>query len=208
MISKKNAEQINFFGIYRSDPMPEILSAYLRNNPYHCRNWTFRPVKSEDPETGILCVKMVDTYFGNSAIELTDANFNRFELLFDMREYWDAGTHRPDDYDPKDYIRAAVGSGGISNAHYFIRKNAKRSREAMIRKCCREISDHYRSLDLNKADLQRLTSDSCSGNWGYVYTPFGAAEPVVKSGFTSEYLAYLGALKDGCEYDTFSVKRL
>jgi len=207
MLSKKYAEQVNFFGLYKSAPMPETLPSYLRTDPYHCHNWTFHPVKAKDPDTGILCVSMVDTYYGDFAIEVTDENFHRFEFLFDTREYRDAGPYVPDDYDPKDYIRAAVGSGGISNAHYFIRKDAKRSREAMIRKCSRELSDLYRSLDLQETRLKQLTADSQSGNWGYVYTPFGAEESVVKSGFASECLAYLGALKDGCGYDTFSIKR-
>lgn len=84
-LSEENINKLCMTGIYRCDPVLSWIPSWRRDNPYHCINWTFK-VRKHD---GSNKYYMYDTYWSTGdglIVELTDENFNKFELLFDMND--------------------------------------------------------------------------------------------------------------------------
>lgn len=142
ILSEKNREKIVMSGLYTCKPVLKWLPSYRRDDPYHCMNWTFRPSVYTDGN-----LYMRDTYFNNASIKLTDENIHLFTLLFDYKDVTDVGKRRPDDYEETDYFRAAIGSGGISDAHYFLKKSAKPSIDKRIENHREEINEIVYQID-------------------------------------------------------------
>jgi len=120
---------------------------------YHCRNWTFKCHKWED-KNGYYA-NMNDTYFGDTAIKVTNQNIDKFEIVFDCREV--EKTNCPEEYDDNDLFHAATDSGGYSCGRLdWVRKCAKKSKEKLIYKTKNEIESAKRQLKSAERELQEL----------------------------------------------------
>ena len=84
-LSQENIDKLCITGIYHCDPVLSWIESWRRNDPYHCINWNFKVRYYEEKDL----YYMIDTYWSGYEglrIKLTDENFNKFELLFDMNE--------------------------------------------------------------------------------------------------------------------------
>jgi hypothetical protein len=101
---------------------------------------------------------MVDTYWGGGnglVIELTDENYDEFELIFDFDEV--KQINNPEDYEYEDVYHVAIDSGGIHcGGKYFINKNTKPSQQKLIQNCKGEIEFCEYRLSRLKKDLEKL----------------------------------------------------
>ena len=88
--------------------------------------------------------RMRDTYWSNGglSIELTDQNFNEFNLIFDFNKV--ESTNSPEEYDSKDVYYLATNSNGKGS--YYINKGVSRSKKNLINICKSEIECYERKL--------------------------------------------------------------
>ena len=126
-------------GIYRCDPVLSWIESWRRDDPYHCINWTFKVIKYDNSDK----YYMNDTYWtgiDGLKIELTDKNFDKFELLFDMNEVHKVSPPDFYDYDEEDRWHVALDSGGYQySKHYYVRKDAKKNKEVLLERLNREL---------------------------------------------------------------------
>lgn len=153
MLSEKNREKICMTGLYRCKP-DKSLMGYEDGYEYWCKNWTFKPMKFGDS------IKMVDTYFNDKLIELTDDNFDKFEFVFDFKEV-DSFTNREylDRYNTDDWFCIATDSGGRSFPNYYLKKNAYPLKEKVVEKLEYEISVAKNNLESLKRRLEKVNND-------------------------------------------------
>lgn len=157
MLSKKNIDKLCMTGMYRHEPVLEWRGSLYANNLYHCFNWTFNPRHYEKDDTWY----MVDTYFRDKYIELTDENFDGFEFVFDMNEVTKVSNDfHFEDYDESDYwYNFASDSGGWQYAKSFIKKDAKKIKDKVIERYENEILGLERVLEHKKNQLARIIND-------------------------------------------------
>ena len=114
-------------GIYRINPnkFPEM---FAKNKKNFCRNWTFYPVFASDK------VVLIDTYYGNEGIEVTDEMLKAdvIEFVCDSDAYVDIGTDpkRVENYRTDDYEVVSLDSG---EPHYLLFKEATEDREIKLK---------------------------------------------------------------------------
>lgn len=95
---------------------------------------------------------MVDTYFSDKYIELTDENFDKFKLIFDFNDVCEE--NYPEKYDDCDLYRyVRVDSGGRSLSRTYRKKQAKRSKEKMRNILMSEIASLETQLSWKKREL-------------------------------------------------------
>ena len=112
-------------GLYKHEPDRRYRGSLYRDNMYHCFNWTFK-VRHNEKENKWY---MVDTYFGDKYIELTDENFDEFEFVFDFEKLKNILGENIYEYDENDWWHVAVDSGGMyCGGKYFVRKNAVKTK--------------------------------------------------------------------------------
>jgi len=117
-----NINKINTNGLYKSEPFN-----VFGYNPYWCKNWIFK-VKEKNGS-----LYMVDTYFNDTCIEVTDDNVNNFELLFDFDDVKEITLQEYEKYNDEDRFMAAIGSGGWKfSTKYFVKKDAEYSKDKLI----------------------------------------------------------------------------
>lgn len=141
MLSQENINQLHLNGIYRCEPVLSWLPSYKRDNPYWCKNWTFKVHRYKDK------YYMHDTYWSTGdeyPIELTDENFDKFEYLFDGDEIRRVKYSDWIEYPEDDRWRVGLDSGGEK---YYIRKNSKKIKERVIERMKYDI-------DMMKTDLE------------------------------------------------------
>ena len=157
MLSKKNIDKLCMTGMYRHEPVFGWRGDLYANDLYHCFNWTFNPKHYEEDDTWY----MVDTYFGNKYIELTDENFDGFEFVFDMNEVAKVSNDfHFEDYNESDYwYKFASDSGGWAYAKSFIKKDAKKIKDNVIKRYEDEISGLERTLEYKRNQLARIIND-------------------------------------------------
>lgn len=102
MLSIENYNKINKNGLYKSKPF----GISLGSDPYWCKNWTFKVKECK----GILY--MVDTYFNDRYIEVTDENIVNFKFQFEFDDVNQVSVYEYDKYEDEDRWIAAIGSGG------------------------------------------------------------------------------------------------
>lgn len=162
MLSKENVEKIVKSGLYKHEPDKRYRSSLYWDNLYHCFNWTFKVSHRESDDTWY----MVDTYFGDKYIELTDENFDEFEFLFDFNEVDKHSGKNIWEYDEDDYWHVAVDSGGMyCGGKYFVKKGATKSKEKVLERIEGEIRNLERQIERKKADYQRVLNDEVNLNW-------------------------------------------
>lgn len=162
MLSKENVEKIVKTGLYKHEPDKKYRSSLYWDNMYHCFNWTFKVKHNENKDIWY----MVDTYFNDKYIELTDENFNEFEFLFDFNEVDKHSGKNIWEYDDDDYWHVAVDSGGMyCGGKYFVKKGATKSKEKVLERIEGEIRSLERQIESKKADYQRVQNDEVNINW-------------------------------------------
>ncbi len=146
MLSTEKLALINMRGLYRKQP-PD-------NNwrTFHCKNWTFTPRMWNDN------LLMVDTYFGNTYIEVDDDNFDEFEFVFDYDEVVRVPDSEVDEYDRNDLFCVATDSGGSNCGHlYWKKKSTEKSINRQIEKIRGDITFLESELAYKKRELSKLT---------------------------------------------------
>ena len=150
MLSQENIEKLHMNGIYRCTPVLEWIPSYKRDNPYWCKNWTFRVKESKSGK-----FYMYDTYWSTGdeyPVELTDENFDKFEFLFNLDEIRYVNSYGDwCEYSVNDRWRVPLDSGGMEHAKYVVRRWAKKVKQCVIERMQREIS--YLKQDLSHKEI-------------------------------------------------------
>ena len=156
MLSKENAEKLVMTGLYRHEPDKSYRSSLYWDNLYHCFNWTFKVRHHESDDTWL----MVDTYFGDKYIELTDDNFDEFEFLFDFNEVTKHSGEHICEYDEKDWWHVAVDSGGMyCGGKFFVRKGAIKNKEKVLSRIEDEIKYLEYQIQSKKHDYEKAQNN-------------------------------------------------
>ena len=162
MLSQENIEKLHMNGIYKCTPVLEWVPSYKRDNPYWCKNWTFRVKESKSGK-----FYMYDTYWSTGdeyPVELTDENFDKFEFLFNLDEIRYVNSYGDwCEYSVNDRWRVPLDSGGMEHAKYVVRRGAKKIKECVIERMQREIS--YLKQDLSHKE--RILEGIISGDIDY-----------------------------------------
>jgi len=170
MLSQENISKLNFNGLYKCEPMIDKLPSYKRNTPYWCVNWTFKPHIYTDTH-GEKSFYMRDTYWGSCSdsltIELTDKNFDKFELIFDFRdvESYTFSSDKFYDYPDDERWVLSVDSGGMYSPKRFIKKGSMPIKERVVERLQESIDDLEYTLKCKKKDLERVKNDEIDLRW-------------------------------------------
>ena len=160
MLSQENIDKLHMNGIYRCEPVLSWLPSYKREDPYWCRNWTFRVRKSNK-------YYMYDTYWSTGdeyPIELTDENFDKFEYLFDLDDVRYINSYENWlEYPDEDKWRVGLDSGGIRYPKYVVRHGTKKVKERVVERMRRDIE--YLKSDL--AQKERIIAGIIDGSIDY-----------------------------------------
>lgn len=157
MLSQENINKLCMTGMYKHEPVSSWRGTIYKNNLYHCFNWTFKPRHIEKDDTWY----MVDTYFGDKYIELTDDNFDGFEFVFDCNKVDRVSNDfNFEDYDESDYwYKFATDSGGWKFAKSFIKKDAIKIKDKVIARYENEIAGLKRTLKYKEEQLERIKNN-------------------------------------------------
>lgn len=155
MLSKSNVEKLVMTGLYKHEPDRRYRGSLYWDNMYHCFNWTFKVRHNENDKW-----YMVDTYFGDKYIELTDENFYEFEFLFDFEKVEKHSGENIYEYDESDWWHVAIDSGGMyCGGKYFVRKDAVKNKEKVLKRIEEEIQSLENKIDYNKELYERVLKD-------------------------------------------------
>jgi len=162
MLSKENVDKIVIHGLYRHEPDKRYRSSLYWDDMYHCFNWTFKVCHGEIDNTWY----MVDTYFNDKYIELTDENFDEFEFLFDFDEVNKHSGQHIWEYDEGDWWHVATDSGGMyCGGKYYVRKGAIKNKEKVLARIQDEIDFLQSQIKSKQHDLERVQNDEVNLNW-------------------------------------------
>ena len=158
MLSQENIDKLHIDGIYRCNPVLSWLPSYKRDDPYWCRNWTFK-VKQYDGK-----YYMYDTYWSTGddyPVELTNENFDKFEYLFDLNDIQYVNSYENWlEYPEEDKWRIPLDSGGTDYAKYVVRRGVKKVKERVVERLKRDID--YLKYDL--AQKERILAGILDGS--------------------------------------------
>ena len=154
MLSEENKNKIINTGLYSHKPEVKYRGTLYANNLYWCMNWTFKPSFYQDGR-----VYMVDTYFNDKSIELTNKNIDEFTLIFDFNDVQQE--NYPEDYNNDDIYHVAIDSGGTyCGGKYFRNKNSKRSKEKLIEICESKLKSAEYDVRRYKEELEELNNET------------------------------------------------
>lgn len=155
-LSEENINKLCMTGIYRCDPVLSWIAWWRRDKPYHCINWTFK-VRKHD---GSNKYYMYDTYWSTGdglIVELTDENFDKFELLFDMNEVRKVSPTDFYDYNEEDRWHVALDSGGYQySRHYYVRKDAKKNKKIQLERLSQELESLKNQVKWKEDEIARV----------------------------------------------------
>lgn len=154
-LSKENIEKLCLTGIYKCEPVLSWIGSWRRDDPYHCINWIFRPHKYSDGTYA-----MWDTYWGGSDgfhVQLNDDNIDLFVLLFDLNEVNKCSPPEFYDYNEEDRWHVALDSAGFRfSKHYYVRKGAKKNKEALLGRLNRELDSLKNQVRWKEEEIMRI----------------------------------------------------
>lgn len=162
MLSQSNIDKLHMKGIYQCEPVLSWLPSYKRDNPYWCKNWTFK-VRLRDGK-----YYMYDTYWSTGdehPVELTDENFEQFHYLFDLDDIMYVNYSRWIEYPPDDRWCVGLDSGGNTMKTYVVRKGAKKIKEKVIERLQREIDYLKSELASKERQLEGVISGEIDYDW-------------------------------------------
>lgn len=158
-LSQENINKLCMTGIYRCDPVLSWIESWRRDNPYHCINWTFMVYMYDEYNK----IYMRDTYWSGGSglsVELTDENFDKFELLFDMNEVHKVNPPDFYDYNEEDRWHIALDSGGYRfSKHYYVRKGAKKNKEVLLERLGRELESLKRQVRCKEEEMAKVKKE-------------------------------------------------
>jgi len=161
VLSQENINKLHMNSIYRCEPVLSWLPSYKRDNPYWCKNWTFKVREYKGKYS------MYDTYWSTGddyPVELTDENFDKFEYLFDLDDVRYINSYENWlEYPDEDKWRVALDSGGMSYPKYVVRRDAKKVKERVVERMQRDIE--YLKSDLSQKE--RLLAGIIDGSIDY-----------------------------------------
>jgi hypothetical protein len=146
-LSKENYDKIIKTGLYRNNK--------IKTDGW-CRNETYYPhFYEQDGE-----IYMFDSYWDSweyGRYELTDDNFNDWELIIDFNDYNERQKWSPcEEYNKEDYIKLATNSGGWSYPYYYLKKDAEKNIDYLIRNCKNEIDNAKKTVERKEKELKKL----------------------------------------------------
>lgn len=158
-LSQENIEKLCMTGIYRCDPVLSWIESWRRDSPYHCINWTFKVVKYDISDKYYMC----DTYWSGGSglrVELTDENFDKFELLFDLEQVQKISPPDFYDYNEEDRWHIALDSGGYQYSKYFfVRKGAKKNKDIQLERLNSELESLKSQVRWKEAEIERVMKE-------------------------------------------------
>lgn len=158
-LSQENIDKLCMTGIYRCDPVPSWIESWRRDNPYHCINWTFKI--HNYPEYNKIYMR--DTYWSGGSglsVELTDENFDKFELLFDINDVYKVSPPDFYDYDEEDRWHIALDSGGYQySRYYYVRKGAKKNKEVLLERLNLELNSLKRQVEWKEEEIAKVLAE-------------------------------------------------
>lgn len=162
MLSQENVNKLVMTGLYKHEPDKRYRDSLYWDNMYHCFNWTFKISHNEKTDKWY----MVDTYFNDKSIELTDDNFDEFEFLFDFNEVEKHSGEYIYEYDESDWWHVAIDSGGMyCGGKYFVKKGAIKSKEKVLKRIANEINRLERELERKREDYKRVENNEVNLNY-------------------------------------------
>lgn len=160
MLSKENIEKINFNGLYSHEPDIKYRGELYSDNLYWCFNWIFIPKEIQYSDVKETYFKMIDTYYGDKGIELTNKNINEFTLIFDFNDVEEISKQASYDYNDEDVFHVAIGSGGWQySSKYFINKGTKKNKDILIDRITSEIQGLESKLEYKKNQLIQVQNN-------------------------------------------------
>lgn len=160
MLSQANINKLCMTGIYECKPVLSWIESWRRDDPYHCINWTFKIAAYEDRNK----YYMHDTYWsggGGLSIELTDDNFDKFKLLFDMNDVRQVNPPDFYDYNEEDRWHVALDSGGYQfSRNYYVRKDAKKNKEILLERLRCELESLKDQVRWKEDEIKKVY-ESC-----------------------------------------------
>lgn len=161
-LSQENIDKLCMTGIYRCEPVLSWIESWRRDDPYHCINWTFMVEKYENTG-GPDKYYMRDTYWSGGSglsVELTDENFDKFELLFDMNEVHKVNPPDFYDYNEEDRWHIALDSGGYRfSKHYYVRRDTKKNKEVLLERLNRELDSLRSQVKWKEEEIEKVKRD-------------------------------------------------
>lgn len=158
-LSKDNIEKLCLTGIYKCEPVLSWIGSWRRDDPYHCINWTFKVKYHEGSDK----YYMYDTYWSTGdglRVELTDENFTRFTLLFDMQQVQKINPPDFYDYNEEDRWHVALDSAGFQfSKNYYVRKNAKKNKEFWLERLNRELDSLKSQVRWKEEEIAKALDD-------------------------------------------------
>ena len=158
-LSQENIDKLCMTGIYHCDPVLSWIESWRRDNPYHCINWNFKVRHYEEKDL----YYMVDTYWTGCdglRVELTDKNFDKFELLFDMNDVHKVSPPDFWDYNEEDRWHIALDSGGFQfSKHYYVRKGAKKNKKVLLERLNREIESLKNQVKWKEEEIAKILAE-------------------------------------------------
>ena len=108
-------------------------------------------------------IYMRDTYWSGGSglsIKLTDENFDKFNLLFDLNDVHRVSPPEFYDYDKEDRWHVALDSGGFQySKHYYVRKGAKKNKEALLERLNRELDSLKSQVRWKEEEIAKVLDD-------------------------------------------------
>lgn len=168
MLSKENIEKINFNGLYSHKPDVKYRGKLYSDDLYWCFNWIFKPKEIYSNDESNRRFKMIDTYYSDKGIELTDENFEEFTLIFDFNDVKEIIKTSSYDYNDEDVFRVAIGSGGWRySSKYFINKNTKKNKDIVVKRLEDYIETLEQKLQRRRKELEQVKNDEIDPEYIY-----------------------------------------
>lgn len=156
MLSQKNIDKLVMTGLYKHEPDKRYCPKLYWNDLFHCHNWTFKVYHNENTDEWY----MLDTYFNEKAIELTDENFNEFQFIFDFNDVIPYSGGDVYDYNESDYWHVPVDSAGLLHGgKCFLRKGAVKNKDLVLTRLEDEIKSLERQLHHKKETYEKAKHD-------------------------------------------------
>lgn len=157
-LSQENIDKLDLNGgVYRCEPVLEWLPEHKRNDPYWCRNWTFRPREYNGE------YYMHDTYwsgYDSHPIKLSDENFDRFEYLFNFNDIrFEYSYQSWSEYPEENRWICSLDSGGRSRPKFVVHQKAHKVKDSVVARLMAEIDTLTSELEYKKETLDRVIND-------------------------------------------------
>lgn len=159
-LSKENIAKLNFNGLYSHKPDVKYRGKLYEDDLYWCFNWIFKVKEIECSNPNENYLAMIDTYYGDKGIELTDDNFDEFKFIFDFDDVIEISKNAVSDYNSEDVYMVAIGSGGWRyDRKFFINKGTTKNKDIVLSRLKNEIESLEYKLSNKKKQLEQVEND-------------------------------------------------